>query len=227
VSGIKRNLKLKAGLQLKEMTMNDDEVFNHIAGYKDQGTGFGEHAEQLILSIADGLNIPEDDQIDWAKNWHTFAKKTQCIESDCNYEKGKLMENDISTASGGYQFLTTEYKPEDTKWITGADGKRVLFIPKNPVEVARNRAKEREVDNTLTDPNSPNYISDNPIDWTEDQADIMFIANISNQPKSNDFMNQVGQGINYHATYKKFHYAKEIVGKKTQERMEKYYGKEE
>ena len=45
MNGIRKNQKLKAGLQLKDMNMTDDEVFDEVAGYTSLGTGFGEYAE--------------------------------------------------------------------------------------------------------------------------------------------------------------------------------------
>jgi hypothetical protein len=206
--------------------MNDNEVFNHIAGYQNQGTGFGDNAEQLILRVADRIIekgwLEEDQKIEWAKQWHKFAKKTQCIESDCNYDIGKEMKNAISTATGGYQFLTTEYGPEDRKWRTNTKtGEKELFIPKNPVEVGINRSYSEGVDSSFVA-----SISDNPINWDEDQADVMFIAHISGAPESDMVIADVGKGVNWHSAYKRFHYRGDI-DKDTKERMDEYYGKEE
>ena len=224
-TGIRKNLQLKVGLQLKDMTMNNDEVFDKVAGYQSQGTGFGDNAEQLVLRVADRIIekgwLTEDQKIEWAKQVHKFAKKTQCIESDCNYDIGRTMENDESTATGGYQFLTTEYGPEDREWRINADtGKKELFIPKNPVEVGINRAKAEGVDSSFVA-----SINDNPINWDEDQADVMFIAHISGAPGSDIILADVGKGVNWHSAYKRFHYRGDI-NKETKREMDEHYGKE-
>jgi hypothetical protein len=231
-TGIRKSLQLKVGLQLKDMTMNNDEVFDQVAGYQSQGTGFGENAEKLILGLANDYVekgwLKEEEKIEWAKGWYDYAQKTQCIESDCDYETGRQMENKYSTAKGAYQFLTTEYGPEDTKWIIGKDGKQVKFTPKNSVEVARTRVWNTGlVDKGFIENEAgEDMISDNPINWTEDQADVMFISNIAMQPGSDSLVIDVGNGINYHSTYEKFHYAGDI-DKKTKDRMNEKYGKEE
>ena len=220
MNGIRKNQKLKAGLQLKDMNMTDDEVFDEVAGYTSLGTGFGEYAEKLIIRIAQKVGIPEDQWVEFGQNWHKFAKESQCIESDCNYEVGKLMGNKDSSAKGGSQFLTTDYGPEDKEIrYNPKTGKDEIFIPKNPVEVAKNRAYASNVDDEFV-----KGISKNPNDWTEDQADVMFISNIYKQDKQDTYMVDVGKGNMYKETYSKFHHTN--VDKETRERMDKQFYKE-
>ena len=227
MSGTKPNLKSKAGLQLEGISMNDNEVFDEIAGYTNQGTGFGDVAEQLVLREANRLEsrglikfASEAEKIDWAKQWHVFAKDVQCIESDCDYEIAQQMLNEDSSATGAYQFLTTEYGPEDREVKYNKDtGKEEVHIKYNPVHVAKNRARARGVDKTFV-----TNIEDNPTNWTEDQADVMFISNIAEQPGSDIYMAEVGQGVNHRATYSRFHHTK--PGDKTRERMDEFFEKE-
>ncbi len=197
----------------------DDEVFDAIAGYQDQGTGFGEYAEKFILDRASKLGIAEEDKIEWAQSWHKFSKKTQCIESDCDYDIGNDMEAEGSSATGAYQFLTTEYGPEDKEVRINEMGEKEIFIPKNPVQVAKNRAKSLGVSSEFLQ-----TISDNPMDWTEDQSDVMFIANIAAQNDSDAYVIDVGKGNMFKETYSKFHHTK--PDKETFDRMNKYFIKE-
>ena len=207
--------------------MNDNEVFDEVVGYQNQGTGFGDQAEQLILRQAARLEssgmikfASEAEKIDWAKGWYEFAKDAQCIESDCDYEVAKLMKNVDSSATGAYQFLTTEYGPDDREVRYNKDtGKKEVYIKYNPVHVARNRAKVHGVPKDFA-----NNISNDPVNWSEDEADVMFIANIAEQPGSDIYMAEVGSGVNHRATYSKFHHTN--PNDKTRERMDTYFEKE-
>ena len=188
-------------------------------------TGFELEPENFLYSRALKLDIPDKDIHDWMSEWFNYSRKVRKIESGDR----KYQSPEESSAEGVYQFITTEFEipvdpgfqgpphfPKSIK-INPETGEEEIFIPKNSVETARQRAFNLGVSSKYI-----KDISDNPNDWHDDQADVMFLANIAAAPGSDQYFIDVGYGKNQLETYYLFHHTKPDAA--TIDRAEKYLG---
>ena len=118
------------------------------------------------------------------------------IVRDIESQNNPKAVHDISTASGVYQFLV------------------------DSIPVARRRALNIGVQQDVLDD-----IPEDPTIWTNDQADLLFMANILGQRGSDWYIHQIGVGNSEAGieTYYKFHHTN--PGRKTRERAVKYFKK--
>tara|TARA_Y100001973_G_scaffold106465_1_gene184548 strand:+ start:986 stop:1621 length:636 start_codon:yes stop_codon:yes gene_type:complete len=135
------------------------------------------------------LNIPAEEIGEWMGKWHNYAMKVREVES----LNRKGAEATGSSAKGVYQFLSKKLSKN------------------NAVQTARQRAYN--LDGIANDESRYGIgwdfikgISDDPSEWTNDQADLMFLVNLAAQEGSDEYFKNVGYGSNGKELYYQFHH---------------------
>ena len=151
---------------------------------------FTDNIMNFLSAQMDRLGIPEERRDAFTENMFDFSRQVRNIESDDEIMAVPRKEDGTlaSTAKGVYQFL-------DDSVDTGRNRMRTLGY------------NERPDWNPFTE-EFIRSIKDNPQEWSDEQADAMFLANMFSQTGSDRFMKGIGAGSlqDRKDAYYKFHH---------------------
>ena len=150
----------------------------------DTKLAFTDNIMNFLNAQMDRLGIPEERRDAFTENMFDFSRQVRNIESDDNPRAAAK----TSSAKGVYQFT-------DDSVDTGRNRMRTLGY------------NERPDWNPFTE-EFIRSIKDNPQEWSDEQADAMFLANMFSQTGSDRFMKGIGAGSlqDRKDAYYKFHH---------------------
>tara|TARA_R110002020_G_scaffold215700_1_gene422954 strand:- start:43 stop:831 length:789 start_codon:yes stop_codon:yes gene_type:complete len=166
----------------------EDDAFGNPAKDTFQNPYSGETANMMNQQM-DRLGIQGKDREQFLTNMHKFSQDTRGMESDNN----PLAANPTSSAKGVYQFT-------DDSVQTGLNRMRTLgYGDRASAEAAGLSPYSEEF---------ISGISSNPQEWSDEQADAMFLSNMMAQRGSDEYLMGIGQGEQGKArdAYYKFHH---------------------
>lgn len=186
----------------------NNEVFNKVNESGNVESKFQQlfdfHTTDLVVQFARQQGVIWQDMDAYVQNIYDFSKIVREIESQNNPKAVNipLPGRKKSTARGVYQFT------------------------KESVETAFNRVKNMDKKYNLGVGSLIRDIPEDPIEWTPEEADLMFISNILSAPGSDEYMHAVGSGEPAAGlyTYYNYHYqAKDKIPEQTKRRAEAYF----
>ena len=141
---------------------------------------FDAKSMMFLSKQMDRLDIPEEEREQFVSNLFDWSRQVRQVESDDN----PLAAAGTTSAKGVYQFT-------DPSVDTALN--RMIYANK------QGRGYERDF---------VDEISQNPQEWTDEQADAMFLANMMAQTGSDEYLKKIGAGDEQarQDAYYKFHH---------------------
>ena len=172
----------------------------------EEQTGFSDLNRAFLEIKAEQLGVPLAHVDEFVDNWYNYSRDIRNIESDNDPTKTP----GTTTAKGVYQFTDDTVVSGKKRLETLGYSKRQDWNPYDSEFISQ--------------------IPNNPQEWTDEQSDAMFLANMFSQSGSDQYVRGIGTGdkVLGNDAYYKFHYKKTGgPDEKTVDRVEQFRPVEE